>query len=329
MLAGVRCAKATIAAVVVSACFAPAAASAQVGFDVVGARALGMGGAFVAVVDDPSAVHWNPPGLIEGPVAGLTIGWDGFQFRDLRRPPEAGSGRLSVTGGAVGTWPLGISFLRTRAAGIRSAPGNALTVDALRTSQLGFTVLQSLGDFLVAGATLKYVRGSAANRPVGAGSAEDVLDSALDLPADSHGAFDLDVGLLLRTARVRAGLAWKNLRRPGFPVSGGNAIHLARRARLGLAVVPRDGLTLAIDVDLDTADPLVGLRRTIALGGETRLGGRFALRGGIRWQRGNASRPIGALGGSVSVRPGLWLDGYVTPGRRGDRGFGIAMRVGS
>jgi hypothetical protein len=33
-----------------------------------------------------------------------------------------------------------------------------------------------------------------------------------------------------------------------------------------------DGLTLAIDVDLDTADPLVGLRRTIALGGETRLG---------------------------------------------------------
>ncbi len=34
-------------------------ASAQ-GFEAVGTRALGMGGAFVAVADDASAVYWNP-----------------------------------------------------------------------------------------------------------------------------------------------------------------------------------------------------------------------------------------------------------------------------
>jgi len=32
-------------------------------FDVVGTRALGMGGAFVAVADDASATWWNPAGL--------------------------------------------------------------------------------------------------------------------------------------------------------------------------------------------------------------------------------------------------------------------------
>src|SRR4029450_12309789 len=32
-------------------------------FDVIGTRALGMGGAFVAVADDASVTWWNPAGL--------------------------------------------------------------------------------------------------------------------------------------------------------------------------------------------------------------------------------------------------------------------------
>src|SRR3954465_10038636 len=35
-------------------------------FEVVGTRAAGMGGAFVAVADDASATYWNPGGLALG-----------------------------------------------------------------------------------------------------------------------------------------------------------------------------------------------------------------------------------------------------------------------
>ena len=42
---------------------APAAAQT---FEIVGTRAAGMGGAFVAVADDASATYWNPGGLALG-----------------------------------------------------------------------------------------------------------------------------------------------------------------------------------------------------------------------------------------------------------------------
>jgi hypothetical protein len=93
-------------------------------------------------------------------------------------------------------------------------------------------------------------------------------------------------------------------------------------------VLPVAGLTLAIDVDLDTADPLVGHRQVIALGGETRPSARVAVRGGVRWQPSGEHQPVGSLGGSLCFRQGLWIDGYVALGRSHDQGFGIALRGG-
>lgn len=309
---------------------APNPASAQLAFDIIGSRALGMAGAFVAVADDADAVFWNPAGLVKGPMAGLTIAGDRFHFGDQNGPPVPGTGHLSAQTAAFGAWPVGISFARVASAGLVTGSDGSTIAAALTTTQAGFTVLQSLGDFVVVGATIKYVRGKPAivlsQEPI----AGEALDAALNAPADSQGTFDIDLGVLASSERFRAGFSLKNLRRPGFTAIGGKTIFLERRARLGLAAFPRDGLTLAIDVDLDTADPLVGQRRTIALGGETRLGVRVALRGGIRWERGAAGRPIGAFGGSVSLRPGLWLDGFVTRGRTGEhQGFGLALRAGS
>jgi hypothetical protein len=45
--------------------FLPAVAGAQT-FGGIGSRAEGMGGAFVAVADDASAVYWNPAGIATG-----------------------------------------------------------------------------------------------------------------------------------------------------------------------------------------------------------------------------------------------------------------------
>src|SRR5512144_2223649 len=42
-------------------------------FDIVGTRAAGMGGAFVAVADDSSATYWNPAGLALGHMFSLVV----------------------------------------------------------------------------------------------------------------------------------------------------------------------------------------------------------------------------------------------------------------
>lgn len=305
-------------------------ARAQVGYEVVGTRALGMAGAFVAVADDASAVFWNPAALVKGPIAGLTIAGDGFHFRDQNGPTVPGAARLTTQSVALGAWPVGVSFLNLQYAQVISDGNGMSRVAALKTSQAGFSVLQSLGDFVVVGATLKYLRGNAVILASGAGLAGDALRETLAITEDPSGAFDFDIGVIAGSDRLRAAVTLKNLRRPGFAFDGGKAIYLERRARFGLAAFPRDGLTLAIDVDLDTADPLVGLRRTIALGGETRLGNRLALRAGIRVERGSAGRPVGSIGGSWSFRPGLWLDGYVARSQaRRHQGFGVAVRAGS
>jgi hypothetical protein len=68
----------------------------------------------------------------------------------------------------------------------------------------------------------------------------------------------------------------------------------------------------------------------IALGGEDRIGRRFAVRGGVRWSVVGDRQRVGTVGVSVALRPGTWLDGHYTQGDLdGDRGFGIALRAGS
>ena len=54
----------------------------------VGSRALGMGGAFVAVASDSSATWWNPAGLAAGPFLDLAIGKaDDASWFALATPP--------------------------------------------------------------------------------------------------------------------------------------------------------------------------------------------------------------------------------------------------
>ena len=67
-----------------------------------GARALGMGGAFVAVADDATAASWNPGGLtqLERPEFSLVYDfkWDGEEFSSDRHPEMDESHSLSLSG---------------------------------------------------------------------------------------------------------------------------------------------------------------------------------------------------------------------------------------
>ncbi|HWB17173.1 MAG TPA: conjugal transfer protein TraF [Vicinamibacterales bacterium] len=307
----------------------PTPASAQQLFETVGERALGMGGAFVAVADDATAVHWNPAGLATGRPAGLTIGWDRLQFGNSDAPPVAGTDRRGSTFTSLGTWPVGVSYGTFEATTVDDRDGQ-LTVQTLRTRQFGVTLVQSVTQGLVVGTTLKYVRGGVESVPAVGATLGDVFSQGADLDPGGTGRFDADLGVMAYTDLIRLGLTWKNLRQPSFGPDPTPETTLQRQARAGIAILPTPGLTLALDVDLNTVDLRGGLRRECALGGEGRIGQRLAVRSGLRWNLENEPRDvIGTVGLSVSVRNGLWIDGHYAQGHRDeDREFGVSLRAG-
>jgi hypothetical protein len=160
-------------------------------------------------------------------------------------------------------------------------------------------------------------------------SAEDALEQAAKLEGHSSGRLDLDIGAMADMGKVRVGLAVRNLRESRFVDSAGFATVLHREARMGLAVLPSTGLTLAIDLDLDTVDLRDGPRRILALGVEDKIGRRWALRSGMRWSLKGPPRRVTAVGASVALRPSFWLDSHYTHGGiDADRGLGFALRAG-
>lgn len=300
----------------------------QVRFEILGARAMGMAGAFVAVSDDASTYHWNPAGTVKGTV-GMTVGWDNLHFGDPSLPPTIGAASSSNALTSVVGSPLGVSYgyLRmARVVGVRE-DGTAV-VEALTVHHLGATISQALFKGLVVGGTVKYLHGKPVIGPSSATTSGGTLDEALGWDGASQGKVDVDLGVMGEIGPVRAGVTFKNLLQPTFVGDAGFAIQLKRLIRVGVAVLPTDGLTLAFDMDLDTADPLVGLRQMMALGGEFSLGSSVVVRGGLRWSR-SEWRPVGAAGISIRIYKGSWLDGYATYSQKDDRGFGFAIRAGT
>jgi hypothetical protein len=309
----------------------PAAARAQVvTFEAVGERALGMGGAFVAVADDATAVAWNPAGLAAAGPAGMTIGWHRLQVGNPDAVPGAGVRRQHATLTSLGSWPIGISYGTVTVSDLIASPnGGDLVARASKIGQVGVSILQSVFPGVVVGSTLKVLRGASAIGPVDGATAGDALTAAVDLASDRRLAFDLDVSVLASAPKARIGLTLKNLRSPDFDDDPATETPLPRQARLGVAILPSDGVTLAMDVDLNTVDLTGGLQQNVAVGAETALGSRLSVRSGVRWSLKGARRPIGAIGASVRIRRALWLDGHYATGRSDEaREGGIALRAG-
>ena len=299
-----------------------------------------MGGAFVAVANDSSATWWNPAGLATGPFVDIALA--GASGESGGRLPASRTGLWSFS---LGTPPLGVSYYRLRITDIRAASPTApaeagreegaagVGLRSLSVSQFGATVLHTITTGVSAGATVKYLRGTARLRDLdatgsGAGISE-LLDEGDDLSGgDSEGALDVDVGILAAIGAARLGVTARNLRAPRF-----GDRRLERQVRAGAAfdgaaadTVP---VTVSLDVDLRRYGAATGDRRVIAVGAEHWVRPqRIALRGGARFNTvGEQDRTVTA-GASVAVRAALFVDGHGAVGSHtGESGWGVAARV--
>ena len=304
-------------------------------FETVGVRALGMGGAFVAVADDATASYWNPAGLT-GVFYSNVLEVQRTDTRLGLDPTRRQGTRDVTTFAAVASPSLGLSYYRLRSwqvdrvAGNTGEAGAIASLTSLVTHHAGITLVQPFGQGLAVATVLKAVRGTAA---VGSGGGtapvRTLFDQTSELTGRSTTRLDLDVGVMIGIGAVKVALAGRNLREPEFTVSDDAAVSLARQFRAGLAVRPTGSLVVAVDVDLTTTDAAAGPRRAVAVGVEQQVG-RLVARAGARVNVEDDSRePIGALGLSVQMLSGCWLDGQVTGGRdEGDRGWGVSTRVG-
>ena len=282
---------------------AAAPASAQSGSSLredsgqsVGVRAAGMAGAFTAVADDGSAAFWNPAGLAAGSFFSLVIDGNTFDRR---------SGVLV----ALGTPPLGLSYYRT-AIGDSASGRNTLVAH-----HAGASLVQSLGDRLAVGATLKLVHGVA---------------SLSGTDGISTNKFDADLGVMATGSLAQLGLSVRSLLQPEFKAAGG-PIRLDRRVRAGVAIHVRQETTLAADVDLTSASTAGGRRRDAAIGVETHPAVKAWLRGGVHWNAssaGSGAAPVGTIGASYAVYGLTMADVQASFGSsNGDRGWGVGLRM--
>lgn len=312
--------------------------SAQI-IESVGNRALGMGGAFVAVATDSTATWWNPAGLAAGPFADVSAGRAQTDFKE-----QIPARRDRVSWFAATSPAVGFSYYRLRITDIRGFGSTdqvgvdrqdtraEVSLRSISVSTMGLTLVQSILPGVHAGATLKYVRGTTR---AGAGEATDGVDDLLDRAEDFEGGdaesrFDLDAGVIVAAGPIRLGAVMRNIRHPEF---ADGSFTLPRQTRLGAAVdVEKAGgppLVLAIDADAKRYSTATGERRVIAVGGEQWLWRRrIGVRAGARFNKAGAEERAATAGVSIGIRNGMYVEGQtIRGGSDAERGWSVGTRV--
>jgi len=335
--------------IVLSLAAGAGSAAAQV-FESAGSRALGMGGAFVAVASDSTATWWNPAALPTGPFVDVSIGRTTTTGGD-----RAPSWRERTTGVALLTPPVGLSYYRYSvadvgrrqgagpgpasgdASGRGSDEGQDAVLRTMTVNQIGATFVQTLATGVHLGATLKYLSGRMATGVTAMGQASlsgaALRDQAADLDAGGwDAAFDMDLGAIAVAGPLRAGLVMRHAVQPEFR-SGASTMVLPRQTRAGLAfdgdAVGRGPWLASMDLDLTRIETTAGERRNLAFGVERWMRNRtLAVRGGARVNTlGGHERTVTA-GASVQASPGMYVEGHVAlGGSLDDRGWGLGARV--
>jgi len=321
------------------------AGSAAVRAQAPGTRAGGMGTAFVAVADDASAVYWNPAGVGTGPLANVQLDFGKVESSPGVSPADASAGGWQDSARliALGVPPLGLSYYRLNRVlvgslgpAVPSTPdreGGRIGTSRLTTTHLGVTLLQSLGDFVTVGTTVKVVRGTVSAGTIAAGDWGASFDRAEGVEGVSQTRADLDAGVMVAGGGLRLGLVLRNLRQPEFGDAGAAEppARLERAVRAGAAWGSgwpgRSALIVAVDADVTSSPDLEGERRDVAGGIETWwLQHRLGFRGGVRSSTLGETRTAWSAGTSIGITEGVFVDAQMTRGQAFDRGWGIGTR---
>lgn len=305
-----------------------------------GSRSAGMGEAFVAVADDATAIYWNPAGLATGAILSFIVDYgEGDTVPDTLAP----AGKKSATFIGLTLPQLGLGYYRlSQVTTVPLTPEETdqpsredgrQSVQGLSTSHVGVTVGQSLGDYLVVAATVKYVQGEV-TAGIFDGPPQDALEASDTFPNRSTSRFDVDAGAMVAVEQWRAGVVARNLMAPSFdaPDPEAGAVVLDRQYRAGVAWgegwpgISR--LVVSADADLTRKPGLTGERRDVAGGVETWwLQQRLALRGGVRGSTVGEARPVVAGGVSAAIRAGVFVEAHLARGDQDGQSWSVGARL--
>jgi len=309
-------------------------------FEIVGTRAAGMGGAFVAVADDSSATYWNPAGLALGHMFSLVVDRKVTDLEAASLDDPSRHDRASLI--TLGMPALGLTHYQLRTTSVTPAdtrlfqfpqggetPVRVVRLDKLTAYHTGVTLVQSIVQGVAVGTTLKVVHGDLASSVVPDGDRDERLDAAAALTTEGTNKFDADIGVMAGGGRLKLGFTIRNLTEPSFTITGtSDTMRLQRQMRAGVAVNVAEGWSVASDFDLTENGPVETPVRTWAAGTEGRLTRQIFVRSGFHLNTTGKARPSLSAGGSYAVRSAMFIDGQATwGGENGDRGWGVATRI--
>jgi F plasmid transfer operon, TraF, protein len=284
----------------------------------VGTRAAGMAGAFVAVADDATAVYWNPAGVASGSLVSAVIDYGQGEGATDPTQTTVTQKDTAVFAGFSAT-AVGVAYYRFGAygsekdepvvTGATSREEVRRTVHAVTTSVFGVSLVQSLGDYIVVGATPKFVNVGSSN------------------------TFDVDAGVMVAANRFHVGLVGRNLTTPSFDTDGveegaelGREVTIGGAWGSGWSGISR--VIVAVDGDVMSRATPTGDRRDIAGGVETWwLKQRLGIRGGMRRSTIGEARRIVSGGISAGLTAGLLLEAHVARGQSDENSWSVGLRM--
>jgi hypothetical protein len=229
-----------------------------------GARAMGMGGAFVAVADDVTALHWNPAGL-----AGLE-GVQVFGMRTSVYSVEGLSEDAVLASYATGSSGYGLGWMRTGAQDLYNE-------DTLLAGYGAETPIEGLA----AGVTLKRFS-------VAAPGYDYYNDPAFESGGDD--AYSADLGALYRHGKWSVGGTLRNLGEPTLQLISTTADDdldpIVSELRLGGTYLFRDVMLMTAELRAPRKVPEYYEDSVVLnLGTEVWFYEAFALRAGMNRDR--------------------------------------------